>query len=313
MLPPNAHLKGFLRFGLTRLRSISSHGTDYTPSPAIAQKAPFHSKIPIPTGPIRQTGARRQYIGQSRASFTGLAVLREPHHALGGTVKHPGGRICYRDGAHKSLLRSRIPDGRIGEHGVRPTTNISTPSAQYQHPQSESKSPATQVKVADRVSPAILQHTQIQETHVAGPPSGPPGAPFLLPSLREPSIYANSTDKSIAFLPVVHIFEHPALLKSGEKTGDPIKRDLIPRHRPTNPSAAIPTTPLSLAVPAPAPAPAPAVLDNPEVTYQDILDGLQLGLSAIMDSDVDFWVKDIVGTSVRRFLADIAALGELRG
>ncbi|OBT74950.1 hypothetical protein VF21_06084 [Pseudogymnoascus sp. 05NY08] len=210
----------------------------------------------------------------------------------------------------KNTDSSRIYEA---DDDVRSTTNISSPSVQCQHPQSESKSPVTQLTATDRVSPTILQHTQRQETRVAGPSSEPAVAPFLLPSLREPSIYANSTDKSIAGLPVAHVFEHPALLKSGEKTGDPIKRDLIPRHRPTNPSAASPTTPLSLAVPAPAPPLVLPVLDNPEVTYQDILDGLQLGLSAIMDSDVDFWVKDVVGTSVRRFLADIAALGELRG
>ncbi|KFZ08205.1 hypothetical protein V501_06047 [Pseudogymnoascus sp. VKM F-4519 (FW-2642)] len=313
MLPPNAHLRGFLRFGLTRLRSISSHGADYTPPPGFAQRASFQSKIPIPTRSIRQMSSRRQYIGQSRASFPGLAVLRRPHHALGRTVKRPGGSICYRDGAHKSLLRSRIPRGRVGDHDGRPATNISSPSAQCRHPQSESKSPAIRPTVTDRVLPTTLQHTQKQETILAGPSSKLAGAPFLLPSLREPSICINASDKPLAGLPVSHIFEHPGLLDSGLKTGDPVKRDLTPKHRPTNPSAASPSPHLLFAVPAPPPPSGLPVIDSAEVTYQDILDGLQLGLSAILDSDVDFWVKEVVGTSVCRFLADIAALGELRG
>lgn len=257
--------------------------------------------------------SRRQYIGQSRASFPGLAVLRGARHALGRTVKRPGGSICYRDGAHKSLLRSRVPRGRVGDHGGRPATNINSPSVQYQHPQSESKSPATQVTVADQASPSILLHTQSQEKILAGPSPGPAGVPFLLPLLREPSICVNASNKLLAGLPAAHIFEHPAPLDSGLKTGDPVKRDLTPKHRRTNPSAASPSPHLLFAVPAPPPPSGLPVIDSAEVTYQDILDGLQLGLSAILDSDVDFWVKEVVGTSVRRVLADIAALGELRG
>ncbi|OAF58655.1 hypothetical protein VC83_05021 [Pseudogymnoascus destructans] len=297
MLPPNAHLKGFHRFGLTRLRSMSSHGTECTPSHGIIQKAPFHSKIPIPTGSIRQTGARRRYISQGRVSFPGLAVLREPHHALGCTVTRLGGSICYREGAHKSLLRNQIPRGKVGKHDVRPTTNISSPSVQYQRPQSEPMSRATQVTVTHRVSPAVLGHTQRIEKSLEGSSSELAGAPFLFPSLRKPSIYANGTDKPLAGLPVAHIFEHPRLLESGAKIGDPVKRDPTPNHRPTNPSAASPTPPPSLAVPALPPTSALSVIDAQEVTYQDILDGLQLGLSAILDSDVDFWVKEVVGTS----------------
>lgn len=313
MLPPNAHWKGFVRFGLTRLRSISSHGADYTPSHGIVQKAALHSKIPIPTRYIRQTGARRQYIGHSRASFPSLAILREPQHALGCTVKRPGGPICYRDGAHKSLLRNRVPRGRVGGHDTRPTSNISSPSVQYQHPQSESKSPVAQLIVTDGVSPTILQHTQVQEINLAGSSAEPACTSSLLPSLRELPVYANVTDEPIARLPVAHIFEHPARLESRLKTGDPVKRDINPKHRPINPSAANPTAPLSFAVLDLPPPSALPVIDAQEATYQDILEGLQLGLSAIMDSDVDFWVKEVVGTSVRRFLADIAALGELRG
>lgn len=310
MLPPNTRLKGFLCFGLTRLRSISIHGTDYTPPPGFAQKAPFHSKIPIPTGSISQTCARRQYIGQSRASFPRLAVFRGPHHALGRTVKLPGGTICYRDGAHKSSLRYRTPRERVEGRDGRPTTTISSPSAPYQRPQSESKSLSPQLTVTDRGSPTVLRHTQRQETILAGPSSEPVGVPLPLRNL--PS-YANGTGKPTVRVPVAHIFGHPAPLESRLKTGDPVKRDITPKHRPINPSASSPIAPLSLAVPALPPPSASPMTDGPEVTYQDILDGLQLGLSAIMDSDVDFWVKEVVGASARRFFADIAALGELKG
>ncbi|OBT93371.1 hypothetical protein VE01_08750 [Pseudogymnoascus verrucosus] len=167
--------------------------------------------------------------------------------------------------------------------------------------------------VADQASPSILLHTQSQEKILAGPSPGPAGVPFLLPLLREPSICVNASNKLLAGLPAAHIFEHPAPLDSGLKTGDPVKRDLTPKHRRTNPSAASPSPHLLFAVPAPPPPSGLPVIDSAEVTYQDILDGLQLGLSAILDSDVDFWVKEVVGTSVRRVLADIAALGELRG
>jgi hypothetical protein len=53
-------------------------------------------------------------------------------------------------------------------------------------------------------------------------------------------------------------------------------------------------------------------IDGPEAMHGDILGGLQLGLAALLDSDVDFWVKDAVGTSARRFLDDVAALGDLK-
>lgn len=559
MLPPNVRWKGFLRFGLIRLRSISSHGTDRAPPQGITQKLPLRSQIPILTGFIRQTSARRQYITQSRAS---LPIFREPHHTLGRTVQRPGGSICYRDGTRKFSLRNRIPHRRAGEQDVRPTANINSPSIQYQHSQSESRhdyypqlpiartlhspaakhaassgfdsagilkeassdssgnqnglnhpykakalntdgarpetvpiptrassrrvrrkrftrklgrpltrkglgskgpvnapgsirtlhqfwplrgsfravkvaaafkdqrrsihvmlrplrrqieavkepvramstgedtglliglgqgrqgnlspevptrpvscataaelpakytdtkdptfsetsaeihrqhiltreiltwlgnsdvrngnnvnslqpclyrSPATQLTVLDRASPTILHHTEQEEPSLTKP-SEAVGPPFLLPSLREPSIYANGTDKPIAGLQVAHFFEHPALSGSGLRTGDPVKRDITPKHRTTNTSASSPTTPPSFAfhkaVPDLAPPLTPPVIDGPKVMYWDVLDGLQLGLSAILDSDVDFRVKDVVGASARRFLADIAALGELRG
>mgnify|MGYP001570437664 CR=1 FL=1 len=178
------------------------------------------------------------------------------------------------------------------------------------------KSPATQQTITDRVSPPMFQYTEREETGLAGPSSKAVGKPFLLPSLREPPIYGNVTDYPITSLPVAHIFEHPALLATGRKTGDPIKRDITPKHRPTNPSASSltphPPVVFHKAVPALPPPPALPVIDGPEVMYRDILEGLQLGLSAIMDSDVDFWVKEVVGASARRFLTDITALGELR-
>ncbi|KFY58446.1 hypothetical protein V496_06128 [Pseudogymnoascus sp. VKM F-4515 (FW-2607)] len=559
MLPPSAHWKGFLRFGLIRFRSISSHGTDYTTSHRIAQNAPLRSQIPISSGYIRRKRARRQYIAQRRSPFPGLAIFRGRRHALGRTVNRPGGSICYRATVLRPSLRSRIPHRRVGEHDVPPTTNINNPSTLNQHPQSEAredycpqlaisraldspvlthavsnrfdaedivkesssgsfgsrnglghhyrartlstdgaiavpspartsschvrrkqltrklgrkglgskrlvnaqgyirtsrqswprqghfrpvrlavtstgqrrsirfisrplgkkievlrwplragsneehtglptgidrsrsgnvpaevptrltscttaaelpatytdtkdptfsetsseihrqdiltkeiltwfrnpevrngnnanslqpciyKSPATQLTVVDQASPTILQHTEREEATSTGPPSEVLGAPFLLPSLKEPSTYSNGTDRPIAGLSVAHMFEHPPLPESGMKMGDPVKRNIIFNHRPSNPSASSPTTPPSLlsfqkAIPDLAPPTALPVLDGPEVTYQDILDGLQLGLSAILgSSDVDFWVKEVVGTSARHFLADIAALGGLRG
>lgn len=543
MLPPNARWKGFVRFGLVRLRSISGHGTDRAPSQGITRKLPLRSQIPIPTGFIRQTSARRQYIAQSRASFPGLPIFRETHHALGRTFKCPGGSIFYRDGTHKSLLRNRIANRRFREQDVRPTANINSPSIQYQHPQPESsqdycpqlpinrtlhspttkrvvssaldaagifkeaspesfgkqnglnhpykdkplntdgarpetvpiptrassrcvrrkrlsrklglgsrgtvndpgsirtlhqiwplrgsfravkvaaafnvqkrsihvilrpprrqieavkeplgadsteehtcdmppelltrpvsfataaelpakytdtkdptfsensaeihrqhiltreiltwlrnpevrngnnanslqpclyKSPPTHLTAMDQVSPTILHRTEREEPSLARP-SEAVGPPFLLPSPREPSIYANSTGNSIAGLQVAHLFEHPALPESGLRTGDPVKRDITPNHRTTNTSASSPTTSPSFAfhkaVPDLAPPLAPPVIDGSKVMYWDVLDGLQLGLSAILDSDVEFCVKEVVGASARRFLADIAALGELR-
>lgn len=138
MLPPNVHWKGFLRFGLIRLRSISGHGTDRAPPQRTTQKLPLRSKIPIPTGFIRQTSARRKYIAQRRTPFPGLAIFWEHHHALSRTIKHPGGRICSRDGTRKFSLRNRIPHRRVGEQDVRPAANINSPSIQYQHSQPES-------------------------------------------------------------------------------------------------------------------------------------------------------------------------------
>ncbi|KFZ22795.1 hypothetical protein V502_02725 [Pseudogymnoascus sp. VKM F-4520 (FW-2644)] len=455
MLPPNAHWKGFLRFGLIRLRSISSHGTDHASPHGIAQ----HSQIPILTGSIRQTSARRQYIAQRRTPFPGLATFWERHRA---------------DGTQKSLLRNRIANGRFGEEDVRPTANINCLSIQYQHSQPESsqdycpqlpikrtlhlpatkhavssgldaavifkealpesfgnqnglshpckdkalntygarpetvsiptrtssrrvrrkrklgrpltrkglgskgpvnapgsirtlhqfwplrgsfravkvaaafkdqrrsihvilrpprrqieavkqplrvdsteehtgdvppepptrpisfataaelpakytdtkdptfsensaeihrqhiltreiltwlrnpevrngnnanslqpclyKSPPTQLTVMDRVSPTILHRTQREGPSLARP-SEAVCTPFLLPSLREPSIYANSTGISIAGLQGAHFFEHPALPESGLRTGDPVKRDITHNHRTTNTSASSPTTP----------------------------------------------------------------------
>ncbi|OBT61600.1 hypothetical protein VE03_08934 [Pseudogymnoascus sp. 23342-1-I1] len=180
------------------------------------------------------------------------------------------------------------------------------------------KSPATQLTVTDQVSPTVLQHTELEEATSAELSSKVVGAPFLLSSLKEPSVYSNGTDKPTGALSVAHIFEHPVLLESGLISGDPVKRNVIPNHRLTNSSASNFTSPPSLAfhkaTPDLAPAPALPVIDGPELTYQDILDGLQLGLSAILDSsEVDFWVKEVVGASASRFLADIAALGGLRG
>lgn len=162
----------------------------------------------------------------------------------------------------------------------------------------------------------IVLHAQRREMSLAERSSDEAYAPFLLPSLREPSTYANDTDKPAAGLGVVPIFEHPVLLTPGLETGDPVKRDIAPNHRPVKTPASTPTPHLSPAfhktipnLPLPSALP---VIEGPEVTYEDILDGLQLGLSAILDSDVDFWVKEVVGASACRFLADIAALGKLR-
>ncbi|KFY44804.1 hypothetical protein V494_01290 [Pseudogymnoascus sp. VKM F-4513 (FW-928)] len=278
MLPPNAYWKGLLRFGQGRLRSVSSHGADRTPLHGIARKAPLYSRIPIPTGSIKQADSRRQYIAPSRGSFLGPTIHRGSHHALCRPAT--GGRICHRDGVHESTSRNRIPRGRLGEHDVRPATNVK------------------------------------KETTVTGPSSVVLGAPCLRPSPKEPSIYSRRICP-LASLSIDHTLEHPALPESGLKSGDPVKRDITPSHRPIIPSAAIPAAPSSLAlhkaVPALAPPSARPVIDGSEIKYQDILDGLQFGLAAILDSDVDFWVKEVVGASARRFMADMAALGELRG
>lgn len=107
------------------------------------------------------------------------------------------------------------------------------------------KSSATQLTVVDQASPTILQHTEREEATSTGPPSEILGAPFLLPSLKEPSTYSNGTDKPISGLSVAHMFEHPPLPEPGMKIGDPVKRNIIFNHRPTNPSASSPTTPPS--------------------------------------------------------------------
>ncbi|KAL5345225.1 hypothetical protein ACLOAV_009595 [Pseudogymnoascus australis] len=147
------------------------------------------------------------------------------------------------------------------------------------------KSSATQLTVVDQASPTILQHTEREEATSTGPPSEILGAPFLLPSLKEPSTYSNGTDKPISGLSVAHMFEHPPLPEPGMKIGDPSNNSPI-------------LLAFQKAIPNLAPPTALPVLDGPEVTYQDILDGLQLGLSAILDSsDVDFSVKEVVGTS----------------
>ncbi|KFY85541.1 hypothetical protein V500_08312 [Pseudogymnoascus sp. VKM F-4518 (FW-2643)] len=448
MLPPNAHWKGFLRFGLIRLRSISSHGTDHASPHGIAQ----HSQIPILTGSIRQTSARRQYIAQRRTPFPGLAIFWERHHAhiqrgftrelpckdkalntygaraetvsiptrtssrrvrrkrklgrpltrkgLGskGPVNTPGSirtlhqfwalrgsfravkvAAAFKDQrrsihiilrpprrqieAVKEPLRVDSTEEHTGDVPPEPPTRLESFATAAELPakytdtkdptfsensaeihrqhiltreiltwlrnpevrngnnanslqQCPYKKPPTQLTVMDRVSPTILHRTQREEPSLARP-SEAVGPPFLLPSLREPSIYANSTGIYIAGLQVAHLFEHPALPESGLRTGDPVKRDITPNHRTTNTSALSSTTPPSFAfhkaVPDLAPPLAPPLIDGPKVMYWDVLDGLQLGLSAILDSDVDFCVKEVVGANARRFLADIAALGELRG
>ncbi|KFX96647.1 hypothetical protein V490_03222 [Pseudogymnoascus sp. VKM F-3557] len=558
MLPPNARWKVFVRFGLIRFRSISSHGTDWTSARVIAQKAPLHSQMPIPTGSIRQKGARRQYIARSRAWFPCWATSRDPHRALGLTVKRPGRSICHRDSAHKSSSRNRISHIRALEQGVWPTGDINGSSLQHQRPQSESsqdyysqlpkngtlhspatthallngfrttgilkeatqdifgnrteqsrnheimalkrngsspaivpicprsrpwgarrkpftrklhrpltikgfrsyglvnhptsictlhqvsphrkrlhpvvtskdqrrsihvvsrpsrkptksvkkppransteehsglsirlgqsrcgnvppivaaksivnaetaeppskhatrdfvlvdnrdeirrqhiltreilewlrdselrsrkdensshislnKCPAAQLAVVNGAPPPTPRHVHRQETSLTSPSSEAVSPPFVLPSPREQSIHFDGTNTHITSLPVDHIFEHPTLLESGLKAGDPVKCNITPEHRPTNVLAAGLRTPMFFALhktaPMLAPAPALPVIDRPEVMYGDILEGLQLGLAALLDSDVDFWVKEALGTSARRFLADISALSDLK-
>ncbi|KFX95890.1 hypothetical protein O988_05573 [Pseudogymnoascus sp. VKM F-3808] len=557
MLPPNARWKVFVRFGLIRFRSISSHGTDCTSARVIAQKAPLHSQMPIPTGFIRQKGARRQYIARSRAWFPCWATSRDPHRALGLTVKRPGRLICHRDSAHKSSSRNRISHIRALEQGVWPTGDINGSSLQHQRPQSESsqdyysqlpkygtlhspatthamlngfrttgilkeatpdifgnrteqsrnheimalkrngsspaivpicprsrprgarrkpftrklhrpltikgfrsyglvnhpssicalhqvsphrkrlhpvvtskdqrrsihvvsrpsrkpiksvkkppransteehsglsirlgqsrcgnvpptvavkfivnaetaeppakpatkdfvlvdtrdeirrqhiltneilawlrdselrsrkcenspqislnEGPATQLTVADAVPPTIPQHAQIQKTSLTGP-SEAVSPPFAIPPPRERSIYSNGTNTPITSLPVDHIFECPTPFESRLKAGDPVKHNITPEHRPTDASAASLAAPLSFAprnaAPVLAPAPVIPAIDGPEAMHGDILGDLQLGLAVLLDSDVDFWVKDAVGTSTRRFLDYVAALGDLK-
>jgi hypothetical protein len=178
------------------------------------------------------------------------------------------------------------------------------------------KCPPTQPTVADGVPSPIPQHAQRQETSVTGPSSKAVSPPFVLPSPREQSIYFNGTNTPITSLPVDHIFEYPTPLESGLKAGDPVKRYITPEHRPTKLSAAGLTTPMFFALHKTAPilaaTPALPVIDRPEVMYGDILEGLQLGLAALLDSDVDFWVKEALGTSARRFLDDMTALGDLK-
>lgn len=557
MLPPNARWKCFVRFGLIRFRSISSHGTDCTPARGIAQKAPLHSQTPIPTGSIRQKGARRQYIARSRAWFPCWTTARDPHRVLGLTVKRPGRSIWYGDNAQKSSLGNRISHIGVGEQVVWPTGNIDSLSIQYQHPQSESsrnycpqlqmnetlhsletkhavlkgigttvilkktpperfgnrgelihletmalkrngpspaivpicplphprgarrkpytrnlhrpltikgfrsyglanhptsictlhqvslrrkrlhpvvtpkdqrrsihvisrplrkpikstkkplkadstgkhsglpsrlgqsrrgsvpsivaaestrnaetaeppakhatkdfvlvdtrdeirrqhiltkeilawlrdselrskrdenslqislnKCPPTQLTIVDGVPPPIPQHAQRQEASLTKPSSEALSLPLVLPPPREQSIYSNSTNTPIISLPVDQIFKHSAPLESGLNGGDPVKRNITPEHRPTNVSVVGLTTPMLFTLhktaPMLAPAPALPMIDGPEVMYGDILEGLQLGLAALLDSDVDFWVKEALGTSARRFLADISALSDLK-
>jgi hypothetical protein len=178
------------------------------------------------------------------------------------------------------------------------------------------KCPATQLTVADGVPPPIPQHSQRQETSLTEPSFEARSPPFVLPSSTDQSIYSNGTNTPITSLPVDHIFEYPASLGSGLKAGDPVKRNITPKHRPINASAAGLTATISFAlhkaVPVLAPAPALRIIDRPGIMHGDIVEGLQLGLAALLDSDVDFWVKEAVGTSARRFLTDVAALGDLK-
>lgn len=108
--------------------------------------------------------------------------------------------------------------------------------------------------------------------------------------------------------------EPPAHYKFERKAGDPVKGNRRKSNRSMTGLGGSSAPSAFTAQEAVLKPPKPTALPRskgPEVKDRDVLKGLEIAMAAILDEDVYSWIKEALGTSVRHFLADLAALNGL--